>query len=544
MSTISISTSNTVANLNGLLGLGPTEAILTADSLTGVTVDVDLGVATAFTIIGSSDSDVTINPANESVLPISVLSSLFVDTNGADVTLSEGALASVGALSGTTIDIDGGTFQTGSGLITASLLNSTTLSFGSAGGTDLITKDSSFLAINLLNSEGAITGFNSSKDIIDDQALNFADITGYSITTESGGAQTITVLTSDNTNLTFAVAGGSLTSGSFAAGAGPLQLTNDNGGIALSLCFQQGTKILTPTGEKPIETLKIGDRVVTRFAGIRSIEWIGRQSYDPRFLRNNPAKVPVRIQPGALGPNLPARELVVSPGHSLLLGDVLVLASTLVNGLTITQTLAADPEPVEYYQLDLGQHDCVIAEGTWAESFADAPGMRAQFHNGAEYDALYPERPPVQRQTLCVPRPEDGPALEQAMRPVAGIAAARSNAGRLEGYIDLAEGWKIIGWAIDHARPALPVLLEVLAGDELLGTVLACDPRTDLAAAGKGTGRCGFSFTPPKRLSREALATLRICRADDGTELGMTDECHTEIFGAKPPVQQEIRIAS
>ncbi len=134
MSTISISTSNTLANLNGLLGLGPTEAILTADGLTGVTVDVDLGIASAFTIIGSPDSDVTINPSDESILPISVLSTLLVETNGADVTLDEGALASVGALSGTTIDINGGTFQTGSGLITASLLNTTTFGFGTAGG--------------------------------------------------------------------------------------------------------------------------------------------------------------------------------------------------------------------------------------------------------------------------------------------------------------------------------------------------------------------------------------------------------------------------
>jgi Hint domain len=545
MSTISISTSNTVANLNGLIGLGPTEAILTADSLTGVTVDVDLGIASAFTVIGSPDSDVTLNPADESIIPISVLSTLFVDTNGADVTLDEGALASVGALSGTTIDVDGGTFQMGSGLITASLLNSTSFGFGPNGGTDLITKDSTFLPINLLNSEGPITGFDSSKDVINDQALDFADITGYSIATESGGEQVVTILTSDNSNLTFAVAGGSLTSGSFAQNAGPLHMNDVTNGLAITpLCFQQGTRILTPTGEKPIETLTIGDRVVTRFGGIQPIEWIGRQSYDARFLRNNPAKVPVRIAAGALGPNLPVRALSVSPGHSLLLGDVLVLASTLLNGITITQTLEADAGPVEYYQIDLGEHDCVIAEGTWAETFADAPGMRAQFHNAAAYDALYPDRPPVQQQTLCVPRPEHGPALEAALRPVAAIAAAGTSAGPLEGYIDLAESWKIFGWAIDLARPGLPVLLEVLSAEESLGTVLACDPRADLAAAGKGIGRCGFAFTPLRRLSPEALATLQIRRVEDGAALGMTDGCHTAIFGEPPPAPQGIRIAS
>jgi hypothetical protein len=141
--------------------------------------------------------------------------------------------------------------------------------------------------------------------------------------------------------------------------------------------------------------------------------------------------------------------------------------------------------------------------------------MRAQFHNAASYAELYPERPPAESQTLCAPRPEYGAALDHALRPIVAIARAHTVPSRLEGYIDIAEGWKIIGWAMDQTRPGLPVLLDILAGEEHLGTVLACDLRMDLAEAGKGTGRRGFTFTPPHRLSREALASLRVIRTDE-----------------------------
>ena len=46
---------------------------------------------------------------------------------------------------------------------------------------------------------------------------------------------------------------------------------------------------------------------------------------------------------------------------------------------------------IEYVQIELDAHDCVIAGGTWSETYADAPGMRAQFHNAAEYATLYPD---------------------------------------------------------------------------------------------------------------------------------------------------------
>jgi hypothetical protein len=294
------------------------------------------------------------------------------------------------------------------------------------------------------------------------------------------------------------------------------KVTTDGTNTTIAICYLLGTRILTPTGEVPVEELEMGDRVVTRFGGIQTIKWIGRQTYDPRFIRKNKSKIPVHITAGALGDNMPARDLFVSPGHSMLLGDVLVLARDLVNGVTVTQDLPAGNATVAYYQLDLGAHDCVIAEGCWSETYADAPGLRAQFHNAAEYDALYPDMPPADELSLCAPRPEHGKPLIEALRPILEIAAA-SKSGALEGYLDMVENFTIHGWARDVANPDVPVLLDVWLGHELLGSVLAREPRDDLEAAGKGA--CAFRFAAPRRLSEKCQQNLNICRATDGAML-------------------------
>ncbi len=305
-----------------------------------------------------------------------------------------------------------------------------------------------------------------------------------------------------------------------------LTLTSDGGlGTDITatnaICYVRGTRILTPTGEVPIESLRIGDALVTRFGGIRQIRWIGEQKYDWRFVRHNPDKIPVRIAPGALANGMPARELAISPGHSVLLGNTLVLARDLVNGVTILQGFdpARDTGKLEYFQIELESHDCVIAEGCWAETFADAPGLRAQFHNAASYAARYPDAPPPDELMLCAERPEHGPKLAAALLPVVARAWAGVTAGPHEGWFERCGDWQVEGWAIDHAHPALPVLLEVWLGERLLGTAVAHAARGDLAAAGKGLGRCAFHFISPVRLKPEDHRLLSIRRPLDGAQL-------------------------
>ncbi len=165
-----------------------------------------------------------------------------------------------------------------------------------------------------------------------------------------------------------------------------------------STCYLRGTKILTVTGEVAIEDLQPGDLVVTHRGGQRAVRWVGQQSFLGRFL--GAARAPVRIHAGALGDRAPRRDLVVSPDHSLMLDQVLVHAVLLVNGVTITQ------EPVDgqadYFHLDLGGHECVMADGAWAESYAEQ-NNRNGFHNAASHRQAFPNHMP-RWQNLCLPQ--------------------------------------------------------------------------------------------------------------------------------------------
>lgn len=299
---------------------------------------------------------------------------------------------------------------------------------------------------------------------------------------------------------------------------------------AMVICYLAGTRILTEAGEVAVEDLRIGDAVAARFGGLRRIKWIGRQSFAGRFARNNPAQVPVRIAAGALGEGVPRRDLFVSSGHSMLLGEVLVLARDLVNGVTIRQE--APPEALHYYQLELETHDCVLAEGAWSETYADAPGMRNAFHNAAEFWHLYPEHVPVEELALCAARPQAGAALEAALRPVAARAAGLAPAGALQGWVEEITGAGYIrGWAYDAASPDLPVLLEVLRGGRPVHSLLARDYRGDLAAAGYGAGCCGFALTLEGLRDGDA-ADISLRRAVDGAVLPRTHEFRAHEFKA------------
>jgi hypothetical protein len=270
---------------------------------------------------------------------------------------------------------------------------------------------------------------------------------------------------------------------------------------------------------------------VTRFGGIRPIKWIGRQTFDRDAIAGDREKLPVRIRAGALGPQQPAADLYVSPGHSMLIDGQLVLAKSLVNGITITQELpAAIRECIDYYNPELDTHDCVIAEGAFAETFADGPGLRSRFHNAASYADLYPDAPLATQLRLCAPRPERGATLASLVRPIVERASQGIVPGPLRGAIDLITmPDRIDVWAQDTAHPLLPVILEFLLGDRVIGTSVALDHRADLEAAGVGNGRASLGFTCPVAITPEAAKTLRVRRASDGAELAMTEACRASL---------------
>lgn len=153
-------------------------------------------------------------------------------------------------------------------------------------------------------------------------------------------------------------------------------------------CYCRGTRILTQNGEVAIEALEIGDRVITASGEAKPIRWIGLRSVASRFA--DPLRCwPVRIKAGALGDNVPSRDLRLSPDHALLVGDVLIQAGALVNGASILRETQA-PDRFTYYHVELDDHELIFAENTPAETFVDNID-RMGFDNWTEYEALYPE---------------------------------------------------------------------------------------------------------------------------------------------------------
>jgi hypothetical protein len=168
-------------------------------------------------------------------------------------------------------------------------------------------------------------------------------------------------------------------------------------------CFCRGTFILTDKGEIAVEELTIGDRLSTVSGRVRPIKWIGTRAYDGQFVRNNRGVLPIRIVAGALGIGAPARDLYLSPEHALYLNGLLVPARLLLNGATVIQ--AEKVESLEYFHVELAEHDIILAEGAAAETYVDCDN-RAMFQNARVYEVLYPKDRHRGWQ-FCAPRLEE-----------------------------------------------------------------------------------------------------------------------------------------
>lgn len=136
------------------------------------------------------------------------------------------------------------------------------------------------------------------------------------------------------------------------------------------ICFTPGTRILTEAGERPIETLRPGDRIVTRDDGLQPLRWIGRKN-----VQGYGNLAPILIEPRAA--EGATRPLLVSPQHRMLIAgyraqllfgqdEVLIAAKHLVDGTAVR------PQPLErvtYIHLMFDRHQVIFANGAATESF-------------------------------------------------------------------------------------------------------------------------------------------------------------------------------
>ena len=203
----------------------------------------------------------------------------------------------------------------------------------------------------------------------------------------------------------------------------------------------------------------------------------------------------------------------------MFLSGVLIEAKDLINGVSIVQAEAV--ESVEYFHIELDSHDVIIAEGALSETFID-DDSRGMFHNAHDYDTLYADEDAVAAH-YCAPRLDEGYEVEAVRRRLAlrsGLLRRSDTAqlGALRGYIDRVRTGSIAGWAQNADAPEAPVCLDIFAHGKLIGQVLANSYRNDLKAAGLGSGRHGFTFTPPAGLDCSG-DTVEVRRSLDGALL-------------------------
>lgn len=137
----------------------------------------------------------------------------------------------------------------------------------------------------------------------------------------------------------------------------------------LLICFTAGTRILTPHGQRPIETLRPGDLVLTADHGAQPIRWIGQRSV--------PATgklAPIWMRKGLFNNT---RDLLVSPQHRMLVqgyraqlitgqSEVFATAKHMVDGRDVKRM---EGDEVTYVHLLFDRHQVIFAEGAATESF-------------------------------------------------------------------------------------------------------------------------------------------------------------------------------
>lgn len=144
------------------------------------------------------------------------------------------------------------------------------------------------------------------------------------------------------------------------------------------VCFARGTEILTEDGPRRIESLEVGDKVVTRDRGAQPIRWIAASKISMERRRGNSQLEPIAIEPGTFAPGVPSKRLLLSPQHRILVenatldvlfgeSSALVSAKNLINFRNVC-TCGEEVEDLEYWHLALDNHEVVFAENCPVES--------------------------------------------------------------------------------------------------------------------------------------------------------------------------------
>ncbi len=169
--------------------------------------------------------------------------------------------------------------------------------------------------------------------------------------------------------------------------------TSHAGLDATVVCFAAGTLIETQSGPKAIETLSVGDMVLTRDAGYQPLRWLGKTAAAAQG-----ELAPIVITKGSLGTT---DDLVVSPQHAILIEDwraellygepdVLIRARDLLSHDGVYRKPGGI---ITYCHMLFDAHQLVKAGGIWSESLYPGEMTRGMVapETRQEIETLFPD---------------------------------------------------------------------------------------------------------------------------------------------------------
>ena len=382
-------------NLGYVAAIGANDLNVTSGDSSAVSATIQLaalGLLASYTITAEAHTTVVVNSGT-----INLLAGVTLDADGGSMSISGGLL---NALQYVTVNItNGGIFSGAASLISAA--SGLTINFGNGGGTLNLAASSTNIA---LLSGATINGFGAGDEIIVSSNGSLTTITGVTYNSLLG-TSTISFRNGDTLLLNGQYTDQEDGEGTYLS---TQSVSGTNGTELVVACYAKGTAIRTVDGEVSVEKLQIGDLVRTVSGDLKPVLWIGYRSYSSRFAGINPNVMPITFKRGSLGKGLPVCDLTVSPKHALLIDGVLVQAESLVNERTIFRSTLRGV--IEYYHIELEDHDVIYAEGAPSETFID-DSSRSMFHNVDDYYRRYPDRN-TKDVYYCAPRLEEGSVLE------------------------------------------------------------------------------------------------------------------------------------
>jgi len=276
----------------------------------------------------------------------------------------------------------------------------------STGGTDTLTSVENFVATESAGTDEITitdtgTGFTTA-DIVDIDTgaedglttgtfaptatgvpIAFGPTADYTYDEIIGGINGTPLVGGPNDGAVFSEGGDfQITSGDETGSVGGIGFENFETVNFAVVCFTRGARIKTMTGEHLIEDLKESDCVLTVDHGYQPIRWIGSRALNQETLDAHERLKPIRIHAGALGPNMPDQDLLVSPQHRVLIRSAIAMKMFGVQEVLIPANkllvlpgidIERDAKSVEYWHMLFDQHEVIWSNGALTESLFTGP---------------------------------------------------------------------------------------------------------------------------------------------------------------------------